>query len=355
MTGSRDFRVLAAVVGALTAIVALSAVVALPGERQVKGLVGLDYKEPGCGPVHDRGRFGAWRKERPLPAPLEEARSVTVGDGAVLAGGVVTRFVEGAARSTARVSRYDFETGELTPLPPLPLRVNHASVVTHARHIYVVGGDFDRPSEQESSDRVWRLRPGSERWSEVGRMPTPRGALGVAVVGDTLYAMGGRSRGEPLGAVEALDLRTGSWSKLAPLRPPRDHLGAAVIDGELYIAGGRYPGGNELATFERYDPVEDRWEALTDMPSGTSGAELNAVAGRLVVVGGEDSEQAWVTGTAMAYDPAAEEWSALPSTPRPKHGYASAVFGDRLYLIGGSRCGASVPTASVESLRVTER
>jgi N-acetylneuraminic acid mutarotase len=340
-------------VAAVILILPLSALLELPFERQVKNFLGLKYRAEGCAPVYHRGTFGAWRDEGRLPTKLEEGRAVRVGNSAYLVGGLTTQVVNNFGHSTSAFRRYNFKTGKFTSLPDLPRRLNHVGIAAHDGAVYVIGGLGDQLEYlSEASQALWRYDIAAGKWAELPSMPTPRGALGAAFVGDTLYAVGGRNGVDSFATVEAYDLKRGRWFERAPLPGKRDHLGVASLGGKVYAVGGRYDGGNELSEFDRYDPATNKWARLPDLPIGTSGVDLERVGDEVVVTGGEDSEQAYLTGRTFAFSPRTGRWRELPSSPRPKHGYGSASYGDRLYVFGGARCAGSTPTDTIESLQV---
>jgi N-acetylneuraminic acid mutarotase len=340
-------------VAAVVVLLPLSALVDLPYERQVKNFLGLRYRAAGCAPVYHRGTFGAWRDEGRLPTKLEEGRAVRVGDSAYLVGGLTTEVVDNFGHSTSAFRRYDFKTGKFTTLPNLPRRLNHVGIAAHDGAVYVIGGLGDQLEYlSEASQALWRYDIAAEKWTELPSMPTPRGALGAAFVGDTLYAVGGRNGVDSFPTVEAYDIDKGRWSERAPMPEKRDHLGVASLGGKVYAVGGRYDGGPELSEFDSYDPATNRWTQMPSLPIGTSGVDLERVGAEVVVTGGEDSEQAYLTGRTFAFSPRTGRWRELPSSPRPKHGYASASYHDRLYVFGGARCAGSTPTDTIESLRV---
>jgi N-acetylneuraminic acid mutarotase len=343
------------VIAAVVALLPLSALFELPYERDVKGWVGIDYKPPGyCAPIYDRGTFGAWQREGRLPTLLEEARAAGVGDAIYIVGGVITPVVDNFGRSTSAFRRYDPRSGRFTSLPPLPRPLNHVGVAARGNSIYVVGG-LGNELEYRSiaSDAAWRYDIAKRRWQELEPMPTARGALGAAIVDDTLYAIGGRNGPDSTDAVEAYDLTRGTWSSRAPIPGPgRDHLGVATLGGYVYVVAGRYDGGEEMNEFLRYDPRSDRWAEMPSLPIRTSGANLERVGNQLVITGGEGSKQEFLTGRTFGFDARAGSWRELPSSPRPRHGYASAGYGGRLYVFGGARCAGSTPVDTIESLRV---
>lgn len=342
------------IVAAIVIVLPLSAVVELPLERQVKDAFGIEYQAPGCAPVDDRGVWGSWRREGHTPTLLEEARAVTIGDSAYVVGGLTTQVVDNFGSSTAAFRRYDFESGEFESLPPLPERLNHVGMAAQGDAVYVVGGLGDRLEYlSEATAALYRYEIPVRSWTRLPSMATPRGALGAAFAGGDLYAVGGRDGAETLATVESFDVGTREWTERAPLPGRRDHLGVASLDGYVYAVGGRFDGSEERPDFFRYDPRSDRWESLESLPAGASGVTLERVGDELVVTGGEDSEQGWVTGRTFAFSPRTGRWRALPDSPRPKHGYASAGFGGRLFVFGGSRCAGSTPVDTIESVQVS--
>src|SRR5689334_20553590 len=72
------------------------------------------------------------------------------------------------------------------PVLPEPIQENHAAVL-HGR-IYTAGG-FHRGGAVSSA--VYRLDPVAGRWDEVAKLPAGRHHMPLAVVGDSLYAVGG--------------------------------------------------------------------------------------------------------------------------------------------------------------------
>ena len=344
---------------ALLAVPVALTVVDVPGESKIKDLLGISVlPAQGCGEVrHAGGPGGPWRAERPLAGVRDEARAARVGNGIYLVGGITALDLDidpATATSVDTFERYDVKTGRYTSLPPLPARLSHLGVTAYRGDIYVVGGLTDQLGRAEATGDAWRYRPAEEDWEAIEPMPTPRGGHGLDVIGDRMYAVGGRNPARRLGTVEVYDFRTGEWSEATPMPTPRDHVGVAAYDGKIYAAGGRQDGDYSLGAFERYDPRADRWTRLSDLSRPASSFELVPAAGRLVAAGGGDSDVRpyWVSGQTWAYDPRDRKWSQLARMPQPKHGPAAAAVDGRVYLFGGSRCGAFRATDTAESLQV---
>jgi N-acetylneuraminic acid mutarotase len=246
--------------------------------------------------------------------------------------------------------RFDLRERRYSALPPLPEALNHVGLGAYRGDVYLVGGAGNRLAPFYATRSMWRYRPTDRRWQEVAPMPTRRAALGVAVVGDRLFAIGGAQGTDDRTANEAYDFRTGRWSSRRPMPTARDHLGVAAMNGLVYAAGGRTVKGGNRRELERYDPTRDRWQRLAPLPAGVSGVQLVPVHGRLILAGGEDNKRRWVTGAVHAYDPVANSWRRLPSLRTPVHGYAASAAGDRLYVFGGSDCSGFRATGGTQSV-----
>ena len=60
-------------------------------------------------------------------------------------------------------------------------------------------------------------------------MPTARHGLAVAIVGNTLFVLGGNDGGDSrLDVVEAYDIEGGSWSAAEPMAAPRGAFAAVA-------------------------------------------------------------------------------------------------------------------------------
>ncbi len=269
----------------------------------------------------------AWSDAPAMPTPRTEV-SVAALDGDIYAAG---GFLS-SGDATDRVERFDGDAwGEVAALPE---PVHHAGLVAAASRLYLVGG-YDADG-QPTAD-VWSYAEGDDGWRPEADLPTARGALAVAVVGDRIHAVGGATafggRATLSGAHEAYDPEARVWQALDDLPAPRDHLAAAGLDGVLYVAGGR-----ELSletNTARLDIYSDRaWRQGPDMPTARGGLAAAAADGRVLVFGGEEPQGTFAA--AEAYDVADERWVRLPDLPSSRHGLGAATDPeDRVYVVGG--------------------
>jgi N-acetylneuraminic acid mutarotase len=243
----------------------------------------------------------------------------------------------------------------------MPLLSHHVAFTEYRGKIYAFGG-FVYPSSGPAAwvpvDNVWEYDPATDSWKALAPMPTKRGSLVAAAVGDKIYVIGGATLppgsketavhpARPhmsVGTVEEYDPATNSWRARAPMPTPRNHATAGAVNGKIYIIGGRVgtafisSGSSNVDVVEEYDPATDTWGAArARMPSSRSAMASGIYNGRIYVTGGEgqDAQRMFTFRALEAYDAAANAWTVLPSMPTSRHGLAGAVVGNRLHMVSG--------------------
>ena len=102
-----------------------------------------------------------------------------------------------------------------------------------------------------------------------------------------LFAIGGRGAvGEPFSSVEFYDFRTDSWHEGPELKSRRRHVGVACLGNKIYAVGG-HDGNQHLNSVERYDPEVGRWEYVQSMKKLRRGIAVGVLGGPLYAVGKE--------------------------------------------------------------------
>jgi Kelch motif protein len=103
--------------------------------------------------------------------------------------------------------------------------------------------------------------PCTDTWTAVASMPTPRRFLDAVLGrGGVIYGLGGTvgSVGFPgtqeLAAVEGYDPAADTWVVVAPLSTPRGALAAAVGRAGTIFAIGGFDGGSVLSSVEAFTP-----------------------------------------------------------------------------------------------------
>jgi N-acetylneuraminic acid mutarotase len=318
---------------------------------------------PGCAPADQAaaravetvtpavadGAAPRWTVRAELPERRTEVSVTADGRFLYLAGGFGPP--EGQERATAprTLWRYDPEGDLWTALGDIPQGVHHTAFVHLDGRLYILGGFRETGFEPVGNVRIFDLASG--RWSEGAPMPTPRGAMGFAVLHDRIHLIGGNAAGP--GAVhdhegariaedrsvnthEAYDPATDTWHRLAPMLTPRNHLGAAAVAGRIHALVGRADGEFEMTNHEVYDPATDSWTTAPLVPTGRSGVAVVTHMGQIYVFGGETfAEPSRTFAEAERFDPLTGEWEPLPPMPTARHGLGAAVLGNAIHVVSG--------------------
>jgi N-acetylneuraminic acid mutarotase len=123
----------------------------------------------------------------------------------------------------------------------------------------------------------------------------------------------------------------------------RNHVGVGVVNNKVYVVGGRVGAAwitmaSNTDVVEEYDSAADKWSSLrARMPTARSGGASAVWNGRVLYAGGEfqDARMMGAFRALEAYDPVTNTWALLPSMPLPRHGVAGAVIGNRFHLVSG--------------------
>lgn len=298
-----------------------------------------------------------WESAPAAPLPRQEAALAELDGKLYLAGG----FEEGGAES-ARLDVYDIATQTWAPGVPMPEPAHHLAGVGLNGRVYFAGGLqtlFFNPT-----GRMWVYDPATGAWSTAAGLPAgrERGA-GAMVVHDgrIIYAGGQRivvenatPRRIAVGYVDVYDPATDTWSPLADMPTPREHFGAAVVGDTLYAVGGRQMRLDlPVVTTEALDLRTGKWRTgLAAIPTPRGGFATGVVGREIITAGGESPDpapptplDAHVNDEVEAYDPATDRWRTRPSMPLPRFGIQGATSGGGLWIAGGG-VGLSVRTTN---------
>ncbi len=150
------------------------------------------YHELAVNEVYDP-ETDSWTTKAPMPVPAFGYASEMV-DGKIYVIGGAREFQEELGNLTAISANqvYDAKNNTWSSRASLPVTVSHAAAcvtsgVTAPMRIYVVGG-FDQ-TNYSNATHVYDFE--RDVWDSGALMPTARAYLGLAVINDALYAIGG--------------------------------------------------------------------------------------------------------------------------------------------------------------------
>jgi hypothetical protein len=293
--------------------------------------------------------------------PRHEAAFVAVGGKAYLLGG----------RRLQPVDILDPATGVWTQGATPPVEVHHFQAVVWENKIWLVGAMTGRYPQERALDHIPVYDPATDSWSRGPSLPEHRrrGGAGAVIHEGKLYVVCGIINGHWDGHVawlDELDLSTGIWRELPDAPRARDHFQAAIVGDKLYAVGGRRSWAARKETFNHvearvdvYDFKAGIWVTLPspagDLPVPRAGTMSIAVGRHLIVAGGESLAQSTAHADNHALDTVTGTWVAWPPFARGRHGSGVIRLGKGLCVASGSgNRGGSPELDSVEMLDLTD-
>lgn len=247
---------------------------------------------------------------------------------------------------------------------PAGVSVQGMNLATHAGKVYCVGGMQPRnmPSADADNHSVVSAScfdPADGRWHPLPDLPEARSSHDIAVIGDTLYVVGGWGmHGEAGGemwadTMFALDLakeptaEEAAWERL-PQPFVRRALIVAAADGKLFVLGGFTDSEEVSQQVDVFDPVSGEWSRGPDLPEGS----LNGFAPAACTVDGAvfvsvaDGSIHRLPKGAAAWEPVAR------ARPRIAHRMVSCGS-DAVMLLGGAHRRDNLDLVEVVSLQLS--
>lgn len=276
---------------------------------------------------------GRWVTRAALPLPRSEmAWAVEYGDQMHLVGGYAEQRVD---RPYHQV--YDPRTDRWTDAPSLPRGANHVGVAVMNDRLYAIGGHLDQNRKPDALCFVLDFKTG--RWTPIASLPQRCGAIAVVAYRGRIHAIGGAT-GDTNVSKKSVDThlvydeKADRWERRAPLPTGRDHTGTLVVGPYIHVIGGRVDSFHTNSNLHHvYDGDKDAWEIRRPLPTARSGHGAVLYRGKIFVVGGEGTDR--VFGQNEAYDPTTDRWEAHAPMPTPRHGLGAAVVGNAIHVAGG--------------------
>ena len=249
------------------------------------------------------------------------------------------------------VEVYDPQTNTWARVADIPTARSEPLTAVVDGNIYVLAGYVGKNNKGvnwKNLDVVEMYDPHTDIWVRKQNMPIPRTQFGIGVVAGKIYAIGGyvhfrdRKPGDPwrTDLVEVYDSTTDTWTKRAKMPTRRDGVGVAVVKDNIYVIGGSgWPqdgrGGPHLRTIEGYEPRINRWTKKPDMPNIRSVFLTVVVGDKIYLIAGFDEQADGKIAPVEVYDPAQERWHVIPAVPTLQLSFAAAVINGKIYIFGG--------------------
>ena len=238
----------------------------------------------------------------------------------------------------------------------LGISVTHNGVVLVGSDVWVLGG---RRGNHPGTvvDTVWIYNIEDNTWRVGPSLPVPVAAGGAALVDNKIYWFGGLdpfARCDlPHHFVYDLGNEDAGWVEItdvAPMPVPRNHFGTAVLDDLIYTIGGQFghdncpnPNANtqDSNLVHIFNPATMEWSQKANLPHIQSHIEPSTFVheGAIYVLGGESDKDAM-----FRYNPANDTWDTLIDLPEELIAPAARVIGDKLVVASGGAPNANNPT-----------
>lgn len=241
-------------------------------------------------------------------------------------------FPEDASATTTPIGERGAGTHWETARPMPDARAAFGAAVL-GNTIYVVGG-IDGYFRTLSSALAYDI--GADAWREIPRLPQAVHHPAVATDGERLFVIGGLTglASRPLDDVYAYDPEKDAWEEVGRLNDFRGAAAAAELSGTLYVMGGLTTAGPG-AELEYFDPTRAGWNGLKPIPTPRAYLASASAAGKLFAIGGRRGTIARNLATVEAYDPKAMAWEQMSDLAVARSGHAAAEAGGRIYVVGG--------------------
>jgi len=211
-----------------------------------------------------------WETRTSMPTQRQGLEANVVSDRIYLIGGV--RYVGGFLHQEFHENEvYDPATDSWTTKAPIPTAVWGYSSAVVDNQIYLIGGG-NKTSEGTFPVTLNQIyTPVTDTWDFGQSIPTglwhaDAEATTGAFAPKRIYILGGSYYSVAYNLTQTYDPEVDAWTTGTPMPTPRWSLGVAVIDDEIYTIGGKtediYSSVNEKYTPAGYIPEFPSWIIL---------------------------------------------------------------------------------------------
>ncbi|XP_046642997.1 kelch-like protein 18 [Daphnia pulicaria] len=245
-----------------------------------------------------------------------------------------------AGDSLSTVEVMDPVTGRWNPAEAMSIRRSRVGVAILRNNLYAIGGynGVDRLQTVEVLDGPKRI------WRGIGSMNCKRSAAGAASLHDYLYVCGGYDGVTSLNTVESYDPSTDCWKCVSAMNKHRSAAGVVAFDNHIYVLGG-HDGLSIFDSVEKYNPQTGRWTPGVSMLSKRCRLGVAVLEGKLYACGGYDGST--FLRSVEVFDPKTEKWNHVAPMSVTRSRVALAANAGRLWAVGGYDGTANLNTVEV--------
>jgi hypothetical protein len=269
--------------------------------------------------------FQSWQFGPPMPTPRYGFGIGVVANKIYVIGGYNDSIILDEVEVYDPIANSWDTISEKLPTP----RYDVGSTVYDGK-IYIIGGST---GPYTNTSVIERFDPMTYTWDTVMSLPEPRAALGACVYINYIFAVGGY-HWDSLSVyyenkVEYLFPSDTSWGRADSLNTRRSNLGVTVLNDRIYAVGGNYYG--PLNSMEFY--VFNNWYITEPMSHSRSGVGVTRYGNYIYAIGGEDDSI--ILSSVDVFYGQDSTWSTGPPLNQARTNFGAAIIGDTIYVIGG--------------------
>jgi N-acetylneuraminic acid mutarotase len=249
----------------------------------------------------------------------------------------------------------------------LEVNFEFARVGTLGNFLFVAGG-YSR--DYCSSEACYRYDPRNGSWLEIAPMNCPRVSFGFATSQDSLFSVAGvlhvvendADQETFLSSAERYDPAENTWHTLPDIPYRCSDCAVAVCEAKVFVSGGISDDVHDPIPVNyvvAYTPGDDAWTPTAPMLNHRQGHSMLGHKGKVYCFGGYTAHNEISFGDCYdneVYDLETEQWTAICSTPRV-YGHLQrciTIFEDRIYFIGGSFTSRHLYSYNTETDEISE-
>ena len=284
-----------------------------------------------------------WSSLSPMPTPRGGFGVAVVGGKIYAVGGLNNN-----NDTLNAVEEYSPQRNEWVTKTSMPTPRSGFAIAVYDNKIYCIGGTIGSTGTGFiANNEVYD--PATDRWETKSSMPTPRADLTASVVDGKIYLIGGKQYASTTPFFietkinEVYDPVADTWTQAASMPTGVHGYASAVVGKTIYVMGGsRQPSSLENTVLSNrtqvYDTQSGNWTLAAGLSKTNSYGAAAATTGffapqRVYLIGGFSDWQ--FSNNTEVYDPETDSWSSAETMPTARAYLSLAVISDALYAIGG--------------------
>lgn len=174
------------------------------------------------------------------------------------------------------------------------------------------------------TSKVYEYSSKNDDWKQIAIMNTQGWNVNLAEIEGIIYAIGGdpfRDR------IESYDPLKNKWNVLSPMPTARQHSNCCVVNNRIYVVGGITTWTNNTDKNEMYDPRTDSWQTLSPLPM---------LCGNPIIASVNNDIYALCGNILWMYDTLTDKWETKKNCPAwVSTMFGCAVINNKIIIVSG--------------------